>query len=57
MNTEVEGGHRGAGSVAGGDTGSSVVYLGVRYEAVVGQSKEVSEIHLGAGYSHLAVGS
>lgn len=43
--------------MAGGDTGSSVVYLGVRYEAVVGQSKEVFEIQLGAGHSHLAVGS
>lgn len=43
--------------MAGGDTGSGVVYLGVRYEAVVGQSKEGFEIHLAAGHSHLAVGS
>lgn len=55
MNTEIE--SRKAGSVVGGVTRSSVVYLGVRYEAVVGQNKEVSEIQLGARYSYLAVGS
>lgn len=43
--------------MVGGVTRSSVVYLEMRYEAVVGQNKEVFEIQLGAGYSYLAVGS
>lgn len=43
--------------MAGGGTRSRMVYLGVRYEAVEGQKKEVSEIWLGPGCSHLVVGS
>ena len=43
--------------MAGGGTRSSMVYLGVRYEAVVGQNKEVFEIWVGPGYSHPVVGS